>query len=337
MAIHVAFIGCGGIARNLHSPAFAKVKDFKVVAVCDVDEARAKAMAADHQCPSYTDAGKMLEKEEIHVVDVVTRETHRPQPLVQCLRAGKHVFCEKPLVGRAGQYHLQDVDILDAKDIVNAWAASPRGTRFGINFNYRFAEHSNLMKADIGKGLYGEPVQINVWANLNCWSHVIDLMRWLNGDVTEVSAHYGGGPAHGPHRSASLKFANGTVGTLSGTLTTGWHHPLLRIEVLGTEARGVITDLCGHYEFLPSKSQEIRTWQKSHDQWRSEFNRTFASSVTSFAEALRDNVPPDQIPNATGLDAYREAEIDANLFVSAQKGQPVRIELYDPFAHPPRA
>src|SRR5690606_31843470 len=79
-ATKVALIGCGFFAANhLHSWRDLKGEDADLVAVCDIDPAKARAAAEQCGVPRwYTDAAEMFAKEQIDLVDITTRmDTHR--------------------------------------------------------------------------------------------------------------------------------------------------------------------------------------------------------------------------------------------------------------------
>src|SRR5579883_3510090 len=84
-AIGVAIIGSGGIAQNVHLPAYKKLQDegkVKLVAVCDVNEEVAKAAAAKFEAPHvYTDYREMLELREVDAVDICTPNFLHRQPV----------------------------------------------------------------------------------------------------------------------------------------------------------------------------------------------------------------------------------------------------------------
>src|SRR5688500_15005531 len=107
--MNVAIVGCGGIGREYHAPAWSKVEGIRIVAACDVDFAKAEQLAAAYPgCKPYKSVPEMLDKQrDLDACDVTTTERHRAEPLIQCLTAGKHCFCEKPLAGRNGQYDVR--------------------------------------------------------------------------------------------------------------------------------------------------------------------------------------------------------------------------------------
>jgi len=322
MACKVAMLGAGPIGLKRHAPAFRDTEGVELVACCEMNEERGKIMAETFDLPLYSSLTEMLEKEEIDCVDVATNERLRPEPIIECFQAGKHVYTEKPLAGALGQYNVKGTDLDIAKKMVDAWRKS--GKHFGMNFNYRTAPHALALKKAIDDGRIGDPVSINVYAHLDCWSHVIDLMRWFNGDVCELCGFMPEKDDPCP-RAAALKFENGTVGTLTGVLNNR-AHLILKIEYLGTLGRGVIVELTGECQLFPEdgkKPMEV-LWAPDDGNPRGAFDQTFTDSVQNFARAVRDGKEPP----VTMVDAYRELEIDANIPVSAETGQPVKLEHY---------
>jgi predicted dehydrogenase len=321
MALKVAIVGCGGIGCNDHAPAYAEVDGVELVATCDLVEEKAKNLADRYGIPYFTNIDKMLESLNIDVVDVVTNEVYRPEPLMKALRAGKHVYCEKPLAGAKGQFNVEESDLIAGKQIMDTWRKS--GKFFGIGFNYRTVSHAKAMKAAITAGEFGDPLMVNVFAHLCCWSHVIDLMRWFNGDVDELTAYMSPGELD-RDRSATLKFTNGSIGTLTGTCKTAWEAPLMRIEYIGTKAMGMIEDLSGEFRMRVGDEPQKIVWAPPDGNSRTEFKQSIKCGTIAFATAVRDGKEPP----VTGTDAYRELEIDAALPMSAARKAPVKLEHY---------
>ena len=100
--IKVGVIGTGGISRA-HYNAYQKAGGFEIVAVCDKIRAAAVRAANEWNVPKnriFTSYNKMLELDEIETVSVCTYNQAHARPTVAALRAGKHVFCEKPMAAR---------------------------------------------------------------------------------------------------------------------------------------------------------------------------------------------------------------------------------------------
>src|SRR5438045_1854459 len=100
MPLRVAVIGVGHIGQ-FHLNAYHSCPDAEIVGVCDLIKTRAEAAAAPCGARAYTSLAALLAGEEIDAVSVCTagaqNGSHHFGPVIQCLDAGKHVLCEKPL------------------------------------------------------------------------------------------------------------------------------------------------------------------------------------------------------------------------------------------------
>ncbi len=97
--IKVGVVGYGG-AFNMGRQHLQQMQQAGMtpVAVCEIDAARLKVAQADFpSIQTYTSVGAMLRKSDVNLVTIITpHNTHAPLAL-QCLKAGRHVVCEKPL------------------------------------------------------------------------------------------------------------------------------------------------------------------------------------------------------------------------------------------------
>jgi len=144
--IKVGIIGTGGISRA-HQKAYMKAGGFEIVAVCDIFEEKAIAAAKEWDVPkknAFTSYDKMLEMEEIDTVSVCTYNQAHRDPTVAALKAGKHVFCEKPMAAT----------LADATDMVRAAKESGKILQIGIHSTFR--PDIRLSKKIIDEGILGD-------------------------------------------------------------------------------------------------------------------------------------------------------------------------------------
>jgi predicted dehydrogenase len=105
----IGLIGCGKMASDYHLPELLKQPDTQVVAVCDVDRTRRQdflnrvnthystAKHTSQSCQSYSDYREVLSRDDIDAICIATPDHWHATPLIEACKAGKDVYCEKPL------------------------------------------------------------------------------------------------------------------------------------------------------------------------------------------------------------------------------------------------
>lgn len=192
-----AIIGCGRIAKR-HAEQIAKVG--KLVAVCDILPQNAAELAREYNANMYKSVeGLLLCEPTIDIVSICTPNGLHAIHSIQCLRAGKHVLCEKPLC----------TTVKDAKEMLEA-AARSENKLFVVKqnrYNPPVIAVKELLKEDKLGNIFS--FQINCFWNrpkeyyLSPWkgtkhldggtlftqfSHFIDLLFWFLGDIKSVKA-----------------------------------------------------------------------------------------------------------------------------------------------------
>ena len=195
--VAVGLIGCGFFSKNhLHSWKDLAPDGADLVAVCDVDPAKAKAAAEAFGVPHwYTDAERMFAERDLGLVDIVTRmDTHR-QLADLAFRRRVGTIVQKPFAP----------DIDDVRHIVEG--AEKAGVFLAVHENFRFQKPMQEVRELVRSGLIGEPSWARIsfrtgydiykgqpyffnedrFVILDLGVHVVDLARFLLGEISHVS------------------------------------------------------------------------------------------------------------------------------------------------------
>jgi myo-inositol 2-dehydrogenase/D-chiro-inositol 1-dehydrogenase len=244
--VRVGVIGAGWIAEE-HVAILRRLDGVELVAVCDVDEARARELGGD--AAAYTDWRELLDGESPDAVFVCTPPMLHREMTVEALGRGIHVYLEKP-VARG---------LEDARAIVVAAAASDAVCAVG--YQWRAVEvlddlRKELDGQEIGLliGIGTGPTKSRPWflnrvqggGNLlERASHGIDLARAIAGEVVSVQTTASTVPlAQSAGESGdiedaaaiTLRFANGGVGTSSIAWTRDGLPGRYSVDILASES-----------------------------------------------------------------------------------------------------
>ena len=144
--LNIGFIGGGGIARH-HATRLTPIKGARILAVADVVADAAKGFARDFAAQHhYTDYRQMLDLPDLDAVWVCTPTFQHPAPVIAAAKAGKHVFCEKPMA----------LKLAAARRM--AKACDTAGVRLTIGFVRRFDAQWGKLKQIVQSGALGRPV-----------------------------------------------------------------------------------------------------------------------------------------------------------------------------------
>ncbi len=106
--ITVGFIGCGKMANDNHLKELLRFGDVQALAVCEVDRTRREhakrrvdkayeGRTPTHLCDTYSDFRELVGRKDIDAVCIATPEHWHVIPAIEAMKAGKDVYCEKPL------------------------------------------------------------------------------------------------------------------------------------------------------------------------------------------------------------------------------------------------
>jgi predicted dehydrogenase len=143
--LRLAVVGAGAIAQVAHIPVLAKTRGANLVALCDNDAAKARALADRFDVPNvFTDLEELLDSELADAVVIATpNHLHEPHAL-SALKAGVHVLCERPLA-------------LTARGAERVLAAAQRsGRKVVVGNNHRFRSDVQALQRFITNGELGQ-------------------------------------------------------------------------------------------------------------------------------------------------------------------------------------
>lgn len=141
--IRLAILGCGAITRSEHIPAVCSYPGVQLVAIVDRDLSQADAIIRNHglSCKAVADYREVLSEVDA-ILNALPNHLHVSSNM-DCLRAGVHVLCEKPLAITAAEAR-SCAEFAEKKKLVLA-----------VAMNRRFAGSHSLLKLIIEEGLLG--------------------------------------------------------------------------------------------------------------------------------------------------------------------------------------
>jgi UDP-N-acetyl-2-amino-2-deoxyglucuronate dehydrogenase len=227
-------IGCGRIAQR-HAEHINKLG--KLAAVCDIENKKAETLAQKYNADAYVNIETLLKNNpQLNVISICTPNGLHAEHSIKALNAGFHVLCEKPMA----------ITVDDCSQMINA-AEKANKQLFIIKQN-RFNPPVAAVKKIIDEGRLGKiySVQLNCFWNRNedyyknSWkgtkdldggtlftqfSHFIDLLYWMIGDVQEVKGYIGNLNHKGiiefeDTGVITMKFFNSAIGTINYTVNS---------------------------------------------------------------------------------------------------------------------
>jgi 1,5-anhydro-D-fructose reductase (1,5-anhydro-D-mannitol-forming) len=324
-------IGTGRIADDRILPAINEFAGNKLIAVVSREQARADAVAkkfgAQH---AYTRYEEMLSNPDVTVVAIHTPNALHAEQAIAAARAGKHVFCDKPMA----------TSVADAERIVQE--CEKAGVKLGVNFHNRFMPGFIESKRIIERGEIGQVLLVELEASpgarpggrLGSWRvdpamaglgttmsigvHVYDILRYmLSSEIVTVSALFDKprGVMEEVNMS-TLRFANGVIAQVS--VHENAPHPHNDFVIYGSKGRITGRGLTrsragGELEVLTADGKTRRENYPAIN--------AHAACVVAFSKALLEGRDPDP----SGIDGLRSVQLTEAMARSAWDGVHVRL------------
>jgi len=336
----IGLVGAGVIADVAHLPAYRKL-GLDVVAIFDIDGARAKEVAGRHDIPTvYDTLEQLLADPAVEVVDIAVVPWAQPAIVKAALAAGKHVMCQKPLA----------MSVEEAREL--AASGESAGQVVAVNQQLRFDEGIAAAAAMVRAGWIGQPTAMTFTVNISTdWSawpwlvtsdrleimyhsiHYLDAIRSILGDPVRVFSTGSRTPGqvpqaetrsintlifdsdvralvHTTHENVSgdpeaLFRIDGTDGSIKGTLGLLYNYPHGRPDTLEVFSRSLPTDGWLAYPVT--------------ERW---LPHAFAGPMASLLNSIGTGSPPA----TAAADNVHTVELVHALYASMDSGQSVVVD-----------
>jgi predicted dehydrogenase len=323
--VTVGLAGLGRMGRIHAGNLAARCGSARLECVYDADPAVARAVAGGLGVAWTASYAELLDA--VDAVAIATPSGSHADLTVAAARAGRHVFCEKPIS-------------LDREEAVATIEAADRaGVVLQVGLHRRFDPDWVAATTRIHAGELGEvtlfrtslrdmtppPVQFLGGSGgffVDVTVHDLDVARWMVGEVVEVTAH---GAASDPAFAAIgdidtavvvLRFENGALGVIDDSRAARYGYEC-STEVMGTRATARIDAPHGH---------EWRTPQGASYGLPRDFEERFPIAYAAELDAFARCVLDGTAPRVTGMDALAAFDLATAADESWRTGRPVGVK-----------
>jgi myo-inositol 2-dehydrogenase/D-chiro-inositol 1-dehydrogenase len=330
--LSVGLIGAGRIGQVHASTIAYRVSSAQLAAVTDPIPGAALALAAKFGVPKIAaDYHEILADPSIDAVMICTPTDTHTEIIIAAARAGKHIFCEKPVALN-----------LEATDAA-IQAAERAGVKLQIGFNRRFDANFARVRRAVVSGEIGAPQIIHIISRdpapppiayvkssggifLDMTIHDWDMARFLLGSEIEEVYAQGGvmiDPAIGEAGDIDthvtlLRFANGAIGTIDNSRQAVYGYDQ-RVEVFGSQG-AIQTENNYPNNSVLSTADSVR-----RDLPLNFFMQRYVDSFAAEIEAFVDAVAGDKSVSVSGYDGRMALVVGLAARKSFRERRPVKL------------
>lgn len=330
--LHFGIIGAGRIGR-VHAENLAfRLPEAEIVAITDVNREAAQQVATRCNIPAVAgSAEEIFSNPQIEAVLICSSTDTHAGLIVQAAKAGKHIFCEKPIS-------------LDLAKIDTALAAvKSAGVQLQIGFNRRFDANFARVRNAVASGEIGAPslmhiisrdpapppisyVRVSGGMFVDMTIHDFDMARFLIGDEVE-EIYTAGGVMVDPEIGKAgdidtalivLRFRNGVIGSIDNSRKAVYGYDQ-RVEILGSAGK-IATENCYPNQAVISGAETVHR-DLPLNFFMERYTDSFVNEMRSFAASVLESRPTA----VTGIDG----RIPVVMAIAARKSydehRPVRL------------
>ncbi|CAM4493792.1 myo-inositol 2-dehydrogenase/D-chiro-inositol 1-dehydrogenase [Paenibacillus endophyticus] len=330
--VTIGIIGAGRIGK-IHADNLLRLPQVQITAVSDLFAGpELIEWASERGIAKVTkDSSDIINDPSIDAIFICSStDTHVPL-IKEAAKAGKHVFCEKPL----------SMDIGRTEEAVQA--AEEAGIKLQIGFNRRFDHNFKRVREHVLIGSVGTPHIVKITSRdpnpphedyirvsggifMDMMIHDFDMARYLTGsEVTEVYAQGGVliDPVFGKYGDVdtaivTLRFENGALGVIDNSRQAAYGYDQ-RVEVFGS--KGSVAAGNDHPNTTEVSSAEGVTRDKPLHFFLERYNEAYIDETRQFIACLADGQP---LP-VTGEDGVKAEMIALAAKLSHQLGRPIKL------------
>lgn len=331
--IKIGLIGAGRIGKFHAETIKANVNFVEIKSVADIFTDNIQYWAENLGIKNvYTNANKILEDKEIDAVLICSSTDTHSQLIIDSAKAGKHIFCEKPIDFDLTRIH-------EALDTVRQ-----ARVKLQIGFQRRFDLSFKRAHEIIRGGKIGEPhilkitsrdpgpppieyIKVSGGIFLDMTIHDFDMARFLTGsEVTEVFA-CGAVRVDSDIREAgdidtavvTLKFANGTIGIIDNSRKAVYGYDQ-RVEVFGS--KGCVAVNNDHLTNTVISNENGITSHNPKNFFMDRYKDAYIAEIKAFCDSILN----DTEPLVTGKDGLEPVIIGLAAKKPLTEGKPIKIE-----------
>ncbi len=334
--LNVGVAGLGRMGRVYAENLARRTPGARLVAVADQNAALARSTAdelAVAKC--YTNHHDLVADKDVDAVVIVTSTSTHKDVILDAARAGKVIFCEKPMA----------LTLPDAREIVSV--VERAGLYFQVAFQRRFDPAYLAAKKKIDDGAIGDPVVMTAISRdpfrpplefcdpsvsggliADMGIHDFDAARMFMGEVRAV--HSIGGTLAFPEMKTVGDIDNAIISLTFDNDTLGVVH-LSRSAVFGYDIRGEIWGTKGSIQIGYLRETPILIMTAggiTHDvvpHFMQRFERAYQAQIQDFVDRVRSGKKPP----ITGQDAIAAMRISLAATQSCKEGRTVQVREID--------
>ena len=330
----IGVVGVGAMGKRHAENIRHRIPEARLIAIADNDVERARQVAAELEIEHhYNSVEALVERKDIQAVAVVTPAKFHGAAIKACARAGKDIFCEKPLT----------LTVEEADEVLSVTAKA--GVRLQPGHVRRYDPSHVRAKKRIEAGEIGDPVifkslardpapppvsymqsGVNGMFFQDSTVHEFDLGRWMMSDeIAELHAY--GAVLVFPEAAqfndidtalVNMKFSRGALGAVENYMQSGYGYDI-RTEIVGSKG----TIMLGYLQQTP---EVILTASGARTDVVDHFLVRFADAYLAEMRDFVHTILAGREPKVEGFEGRQAVAAAAAAERSWREGRPVTVQ-----------